>query len=288
MVGRMTSPTIRRLTASCAAVAAALCAFASTAQAERSAGTVTKTAGAVTATLSWDAGEFAVSNPRLVVSRAGVVTTDVSVADACRECILVEDSEDASYTILHVADLDADGEPEVFFDVFSGGAHCCTTTRFYTYRPATNSYRRAPSYFWGNAYYEVVDLDGDGRLELSGSDDRFAYAFASYAGSAFPPLILRYGVDPGTGRSTLTDVTRRFPSVIRADAARLLKIIRKAKRQRGFYEYQGAIAAYVADEYLLHRGSVGKAEVRRARRRGLTTRRFEGQLLVFLRKLGYR
>ena len=116
----------------------------------------------------------------------------------------------------------------------------------------------------------------------------FAYAFASYAGSAFPPKILRYEGNTATGASTLTDVTRRFPAVVRADAARLRTIIRKAKPRKGFYEYQGALAAYVADEYLLGHGSVGRAEVRRARRRGLTAPGFMGELLKFLRKTGYR
>jgi len=67
-----------------------------------------------------------------------------------------------------------------------------------------------------------------------------------------------------------------------------LKIIRGARRQPGFFEYQGAIAAYVADQYLLHRGSVGRAELRRARRRGLTAPGFQTRLLAFLRRTGYR
>ncbi len=258
------------------------------AHAQAPAGSVTKSSGIVTATLSWQAGEFAAGDPRLQVSRAGVVVTDIPVANACRSCQLFADRADSDYSIMHVADLDADGEPEVLFDVYSGGAHCCTTTRFYAYRPASGSYRRAPSLYWGNAGYDVVDLDGDGRLELSGQDDAFAYAFASFAGSAFPPRIVRYTAGVAGAQPTLRDVTRRFPAVIRADASRLLKYIREQKPRKKFYEAQGAIAAYVADEYLLKRGSVGKAELRRARRRGLTAPGFQRDLLAFLRRLGYR
>ncbi|MCW3014666.1 MAG: hypothetical protein JWO02_1758 [Solirubrobacterales bacterium] len=271
------------------AVAAGVLAGAPAAHAEVSAGSVTKTAGSVSATLSWKGGEFAVSEPRLKVSRAGTVVTDVSVADTCKSCLLVEDAAGNSadpYTILHVADLDADGEPEVLFDTYSGGAHCCITTRFFTYRPATATYGRSPSQYWGNGGYEVEDLDGDGRLELSGDDDSFAYAFSSYAASAFPPKIIRYARD-AAGRSTLTDVTRRFPTVIRADAAPLLKAIRKAKPDPT-HEIQGAIAAYVADQYLLGKGSVGKAELARARKRGLTAPGFQTDLLKFLKQTGYR
>jgi len=274
-------------------VAGALLGAVPAAAAQSAAGSVTKSAGSVSATLSWQAGEFAgVTKPRLSVARAGVVVTDESVASACRACVLIEDHTPAGdttpFSILHVADLDADNEPEVFFDVYSGGAHCCTSTRFFTYRPESNTYKRAPSQYWGNAGYDVVDLDGDGRLELSGGDDNFAFAFSSYAASAFPPKIIRYARDPATGTSSLTNVTRRFPQVIRAEAARLLRKIRRAKPARGVFETQGALAAYVAGQYLLNRGSVGKAELARARRRGLTAPGFQTRLLRFLKRTGYR
>jgi hypothetical protein len=282
--------TRRRLTALlCAAVAGAVVA-APAADAQTSAGSVTKTAGTVTATLSWKAGDYAVTAPRLQISRAGTVVADLSVADACKGCILIEDTAGNAadpYSILHVADLDADGEPEVFFDAYSGGAHCCTTTRFYTYRSTLNTYRRAPSYFWGNTSYEVTDLDKDGTLELSGFDDAFAYAFSSYAASGFPPKILRYTGNPASGSSDLTDVTRSFPAVIRKSAALYLAEIRKAKPEPA-HEIQGALAAYVADQYLLGKGSVGKAEIARARKRGLTAMGFQTNLLKFLKRAGYR
>ncbi len=252
---------------------------------------VTKGAGSVSATLSWQKGEFGlVSRPRLQVARAGVVVTDTSVASACRSCALVEDRtiDGEPFSIMHVADLDADGEPEVLFDVHSGGAHCCVTTRFFTYRPERNTYARAPSQYWGNAHYEVVDLDADGRLELSGADDSFAGAFSAYAGSAFPPRIIRYTRNPATGRSALTNVTRRFPQVIRAEAARLLRKIRRAQPDPDSFQTQGLLAAYVAEQYLLNRGSVGKAELARARRRGLTAPGFQTRLLRFLKQTGYR
>ena len=279
----------RRLTTLAATLLMGLCAIAPTAGARTPAGSVTKSSGTVSATLSWKSGQGnAISDPRLKVSRAGVVVTDLSVANVCNSCRLVEDAPDATFSVLHVDDLDADGEPEVLFDAHSGGAHCCVTTRFFNYRPASNSYMRARSQYWGNAGYEVEDLDGDGRLELSGSDDVFDSAFAAFAASAFPPKIIRYTRNASTGSSTLTDVTRRFPAVIRADAARLLKLIRKARPDPRTFQTQGRLAAYVADQYLLGKGSVGKAELPRARRRGLTTPGFQTDLLKFLGKHGYR
>ena len=280
----------RDLTTALLATGAALFA-APAAGAQSPAGSVTKSAGIVSATLSWKQGQGnEISDPRLRITRGGVVVTDRSVADACNLCLLVEDHPvgNETFTILHVADLDADGEPEVLFDVHSGGAHCCVTTRFFTYRPQSNSYKRAPSLYWGNAHYRLEDLDGDGRLEMSGNDDRFSSAFAAPAASALPPKIMRYTRDPATGTSSLTNVTRRFPSVIRAQAARLLRAIRRARPDPHLFQAQGAVAAYVADQYLLGQASVGKAELARARRRKLTVPGFQTRLLKFLKQTGYR
>ncbi len=78
--------TLRRL---CTAVVATVAlvgaagAPAAHGQGNARAGSVTKSQGSVSATLSWKGGEFAVTEPRLKVSRAGVVVTDVSVADVC-------------------------------------------------------------------------------------------------------------------------------------------------------------------------------------------------------------
>ena len=90
------------------------------------------------------------------------------------------------------------------------------------------------------------------------------------------------------GRSSLTNVTRRFPQVIRAEAARLLRKIRRAKPDPTSFQTQGVLAAYVAAQYLLNRGSVGKAELARARRRKLTVPGFQTNLLKFLKRTGYR
>jgi len=276
-----------------AAVALAIAAApAAQAQGGTKAGSITKSSGTVSATLSWKGGDFAVTEPRLKVSRAGTVVTDISVADVCKNCLLVEDrfgNSDVPFSIMEVADLDGDGEPEVMFDTYSGGAHCCVVQRVYGYTAATDSYRRTLSQYWGNTSYSVVDLDGDGTPELSGADDVFAFSFSSYAASVFPPKILTYRFDTATRKAKVTNVTRRFPAIIRTDAARLLKVIRRAKREpQGMNEIQGTIAAYVAEQYLLGKGSVGKAEIARARKRGLTAPGFETKLLKFLKRAGYR
>jgi hypothetical protein len=242
------------------------------------AGKLTVTKGNVTAALEWDGAEVGVSNPRLSVTRDGT-RYDLTIVDICDVgCILVEDQagDQPGSSMLKVADLDGDGEPEVLVDTFSGGAHCCLTARVLTwngtgYTPKDIDYR--------DVGYRLDDADGDGRPELVGQDPVFSAAFTAFAASAFPPLV--YQVD----RGRLVDVTRRFPKLVRADAAGLLKDLRKARRGD---DVRGLLAAYAADQYLLGKGSVGTKEIDRQRRKGRITKAFKPYLLKKLKAWHYR
>jgi hypothetical protein len=253
------------------------------------AGSITRSTGNVEATVSWDKAELGVSNPHLKITRDGQVAFDAEITDVCPSgCFLVaDDPQYPGSSILHLADLDNDGEVEVIVDTYSGGAHCCTVARIYAYRSDEGVFTRSISQYWGNSGYSVADLNGDQKQEMSGADDSFAYAFSSYASSAFPPKVMAYTRDPVTGKGTVKDVTRRFPKLIRADARRRLRDIRAATPDPT-YESQGYVAAYVADQFLLGRGSVGLREIRRARSKRLVSKGFGARLLRFLHKVGYR
>jgi hypothetical protein len=161
---------------------------------------------------------------------------------------------------LRVRDLDADGEPEVVLDLYTGGAHCCVEALVYRYHPERRAYlgRR---YGFGNAGYRMVDPDRDGRPELESADDRFAYAFTSYAASVLPLRIFRLE------RGQLVDVTRRFPALIRREADRLWHGYLRARRDRG-NDLRGLLAAWAADMHLLGRGQEAWSRLEQAYRRG--------------------
>jgi len=257
----------------------ALAGLAATPALANDAGSVTHGAGAVSATFAWDEAASGIGNPRLFVVRDGV-RYDLTIADICLEgCIAVPDDgiEDPGGTsAVKVADLDGDGEPEVLVDVFSGGAHCCLTARLLTwngtgYTPKDIEY--------GDVGYALKDLDGDGRPELVGYDPIFSGAFTAFAGSAFPPRVLQ------VFHGTTLDATRAFPKLVRADAAARLKDLRKARRGD---DIRGVLAAYVADEYLLARGSVGTREVDHQHRLGRVSKAFKPYLLKRLKAWGYR
>lgn len=243
------------------------------------AGSITHASGAVSATLAWDKADYGIANPRLAITRAGI-RYDITIADVCEEgCVLVADDDPADASgssMLKVADLDGDGEPEVLVDSFSGGAHCCLTARLLTF----DGTGYTPNDFnYGDVGYQLKDLDGDGRPELVGYDPVFSGAFTAFAASEFPPLV--FHADHGQ----FTDVTKRFPALVRADAAARRKDLRKARKGD---DVRGILAAYVADEYLLSRSSVALRELDHQRRARRVSASFRPYLLKKLRAWGYR
>jgi len=245
------------------------------------AGSVSASGGPVQATLSWQAADFGVKDPRLTVARAGATLFDgapVSSADLCSVgCIFAGTGADAP---LKVVDLDGDGEPEVLVDTFTGGAHCCVISDVLKFTGA--AYARS-EFNWGSGGYKLADRDRDGRPELSGLDPAFEDAFTSHAASFGPPVVLAFDA---TSKGGFRDVTRRFPSVVRRNAKEALHILGLARRQHG--ETEGAVAAYVADLYLLRRAREVRPYLSRARKRGDVPRGFDRRLLAFLHKQGYR
>ena len=219
--------------------------------------------GDVHASLSYDVRNDVYRNVRLEIERAGAKRLSATIPTGCRGCPL---AGPAGSDPLAARDLDADGEPEVLLDMYTGGAHCCTYTLIYRWRPDAGTYARTRAW-WGNAAYRLVDLDRDGQPEFSTFDDRFAYAFTSFAASVDPIRIRRYR------HGRLLDVTREFPDRVAADARRVLAAYRQLRRPP-YHEVRGALAAYVGDQYLLGQPTVGWRLVRAALRRGELARRY--------------
>lgn len=243
--------------------------------------------GNVSATLTWAKGEYSgVKDAKLTITRAGTVVFDRAIRKVIPDgsIILADNTED-----LKVVDLDGDGEPEVLASGFSGGAHCCFVAGVYDWRGSTYG---ETTEFFGSYGFELRDIGKDGSLELDALDVRFEDIYSSHAAS-FPPVrILRFSRSGGNAR--LVDVTRRYPSKIRANAAQAKKLFKEFKRSHGHTEARGVVATYVADQYLLGRGSVGLRELERQAARGVigktraSVRRWRAQLLRTLKRYGYR
>jgi hypothetical protein len=240
--------------------------------------------GAVEAVFSYtyDAAKSRFAHEHLTIRRGGVVRFAASLRRRpCSFCELQPANYFSHVPSVSIRDLDGDGEPEVVLDLYWGGAHCCWFTKVFRYLPRARTYR-ALTHVWGNVRYRLKDLDGDSHDEFLTADDRFAYAFASFADSTFPVRILGYR----DGRFAF--VTTAYPAEIGRDATAQWRLA-MAKRR---LDNQGILAAWAADECLLGHASTAFATLDHLRRTG----RLRGEqapaayvrhLRRFLRRTGY-
>jgi subtilisin-like proprotein convertase family protein len=194
--------------------------------------------GNVKAAITYTERDFFYQKLRLSVVRAGRPALDVPIQRiGCPDCAGSRPVD------LAVRDLDG-GEPEVLFDLYTGGAHCCSVSLILRWDPGARRYRSTFAQ-WGNYGRRLVDLDHDGLPEFSAFDERFVYEYSAYVFSSAPIRIIQYR------QGALVDVTRRFPAEIRGDAARNLGYYLKGRRDIKNTDIRSFVAAYVADEYLL-------------------------------------
>jgi HYR domain len=153
-------------------------------------------------------GDFLASfkNFRIQISRRGVPILDAPASP--------DEYAPAGYgdrPSVFVRDLDGDREPEVLLDLYSGGAHCCFSSRIYRY-DADEARYRVSLHSWGDPSYRLRDVDSDGTPEFVTADDRFAYRFASFAFSGMPIQLWSYRA------GKFANVTRRFPKLVAKDS----------------------------------------------------------------------
>jgi hypothetical protein len=246
---------------------AVLATVACSAPAAAGAATETASSGPVSATLSYahNTRDNTYSDLKIVIQRSGAVALDQAIeSEACDYgCVPVGALFDDGGKSIKLEDLDGDGEPEVLVDLFTGGAHCCLITEIYSFDGAAGTYRSLEHNF-ADPGYVLKDLNRDGVPELKSADFRFAYLLSSYAGSFLPVQIWRWQ------NGSLVDVTREFPSLIRADSKRHWKLYRRHIRSKDPLNDPGlgALAAWAGDEYLLGHGARVQRELKAALRRG--------------------
>lgn len=212
---------------------------------------------------------------RLVIKRDGKTKLDFRPKSRCKYCGLY-----AGLDPVKVVQLDPTREPEVMFDIFSGGAHCCTYSLIFRY---ANGRYRGRYHFWGNGGYRVVRIAGDRRIIAR--DDRFAYRFDCYACSSYPIQIWKFR------QGRMIDVTRQYPRFIRGDARRLR---RRWKRAAHVGRAAAPLAAWVADECSLGRCRSGFRTANRLARNGAVDKffpggreRFPDKLRMTMKRFGY-
>jgi len=106
-------------------------------------------------------------------------------------------------------DLNNDGVEEILLDLYSGGAHCCTY--LCAARIEDDKFKIMDTIFWGNSFYKIEDVDNNGKKEIIGVNDMFAYTFTNYAQSEFQVLIYAFE------NNKFIEVTPKFPKIIEKD-----------------------------------------------------------------------
>src|SRR4051812_11998690 len=259
--------------------------------------TETSKSGQVSATFTYDYkktrfGTYDFSNLHLTIDRAGARVLDAAVeAPTCEGCTAWPAGQGRRGTSsVTVRDLDADGEPEVLVDLYSGGANCCWFSVSYRFDEAQNKYIRKVLRPGLSFPYTLKDIDKNGTPEFKSVDYRFAYKYGSNADTPRPLRIFNWNA------GKLVDVTPAFPGLASLDAADMYK---------GYLRYRtkdvnvrGLLAAYLADSYRAGNGRVAWRRVVAAYRRGDVDKRFAGEtgpfgksylqsLRRFMKKLGY-
>jgi hypothetical protein len=200
--------------------------------------------GGVDATLRYDRrldrfGVTVYRNVRLVVRHGGETVFDGAVCSRVR-CQPYGGQLRGGYD-LALRDVWGDARPEAVVELYTGYAHCCFQTAIVVVAPGGRG--RLAFHDWGNAP-DRIERRG-GRAYLVSGDNRFAYAFTSYAASWLP--VRAWRLDAG-GR--FVDVTRTRLDLVRADAA---EAWRAYVRERRNGDGRGLLAAWCADQYLLGR-----------------------------------
>jgi hypothetical protein len=220
----------------------------------------------------------------LAITRNGRVVYHqrVSAAACRRKCMDV--AVPPGKSPLHVLDLDGNGEPEVVLGLFTGGANCCFIDQVFSFDPRSRTYVRSQHDFL-NAGATLARLGG--RPVFKSGDSRITEAgFTDTADSGTPIQIWRFA------KRSFADVTRRYPGLVRADAAKWMRLF-----NHHVSNGVGLIAAWAADEDLLGQSALVDTTLKRLAAQdklrtplGLphnSATAFVDQLEKLLHKLGY-
>jgi hypothetical protein len=138
--------------------------------------------------------------------------------------------------------------PQLLFTRYTGGAHCCTKTWIAVKPDGAVGWSLIDAGTLDGGGYFFEDVDGDGALELMSVDNRFLYAFDSYAGSYAPLKIFKL-------RGGRLDDVSEEPEM----RSRLLQDVASmeftAKLEPSTWKSNGFLAGWVASKIRLGQGS---------------------------------
>ncbi|MGN6550374.1 MAG: hypothetical protein ACTHJ3_10830, partial [Pararhizobium sp.] len=150
----------------------------------------------------------------------------------------------SKFTLVHLDRNNA--QPDVVFDAFTGGAHCCTRMAAVT-KDSEGKWKIVDfgEYDGSGPWFE--DAGGDSTVEILHGDNAFLYKFSSYANSDQPLVI-----------DVLEDGVLKEVSADPAYRRRVVQHLRGLEFQTtmdsGLWHSNGFLAAWVADKFLIGEG----------------------------------
>jgi hypothetical protein len=244
-----------------------------TARAAAAVTTDSATSAGLTATFSYAGEGITTSNVRLELTKQGKVVYDQALPKAgCHPVCAAGDKHP-----VQIADLYGDGGQDVVLTLFSGGADCCTIDDVFVPSAAIGSYV-VDSHNFGEAGAVLQNIGPKRRPLFVSADPAFYCRFTDCAGSGLPLQILEFEGE------RFVDVTKTYPQLIAADAARWLRLYYREPS-----DGEGLIAAYAADEYNLGASARATADTVLDRREvdGSLKQSFVRALLAFLKSHHY-
>jgi serine protease Do len=146
--------------------------------------------------------------------------------------------------------------PQIVLTRFSGGAHCCTNTWIVQKPEGGAGWSMIDAGKLDGGGYNFEDVDGDGGQELISIDNRFLYAFDSYAGS-FAPIMISKLRD---GRIADVNDEPAMQSRLKQDLAGMEF---QAKINPDLWKSNGYLAGWVASKMRLGQGDEAWSTVAR-------------------------
>jgi|WetSurMetagenome_2_1015567.scaffolds.fasta_scaffold06422_5 hypothetical protein len=119
---------------------------------------------------------------------------------------IANSSFDGWVDTINTYDFNGNGKKNVLIGSYTGGAHCCVM--IFIGVMENGRFNIPDTLFLGNAGFNILDLDKDGKLEIASASDMFAYAFTNYAETRFSPRIYRIV------NNKFKDVTKDYPKVV--------------------------------------------------------------------------
>jgi hypothetical protein len=165
----------------------------------------------------------------------------------------------ASQHWLDLKNVWGDAAPEVVLDTYTGGAHCCFESLIVL--TGGGHAGHAISHFWGDPGYSVKTLGGAPVFVTA--DDRFAYAFTSFAASGLPVEVFAIGA-----HGVMNDVTQSQLTLVKKDAAQWWHAYTSLRGKSAEDDIRGVLGAWCADEYRLDDKAACDTELASALKKG--------------------